>query len=189
MEKEDGMRNRRGVRIIPFLVLAAVACGHPEQKVISQYFSAVNSKDEQTLSSFAVVGFDQKVENWTIAETRPESRVAVPLPDAKIPAKLQSYAAEWQAFIQKERDLKKAVAEAKAEVEKEKKTAALSVGDVSDLESLTGELVTKEVVLNLTTKGESKPYVMTLVQYKMQPSSTGQRMQSRWVVRSLKPAA
>lgn len=224
------MRDRRAVRIIPFLVLAAAACGQPEQKVVNQYFGAVNAKDEQTLSSFAVVGFDQKVDSWTITEARPESRVPVPLPelqkrvkdldaqlaenkkaynayflehpsevdevrellkkpDAKIPAKLQGYAAEWQAFIQKERDLKKALAEAKAAVEKEKKTATLSVGEVSDLESLSGELVTKEILLNLNIKGETKPYLMTLVKYKLEPSSTGQRMQSRWVVRSLKPAA
>lgn len=224
------MRERRAVRIIPFLVLAAAACGHPEQKVVSQYFSAVNAKDEGTLSSFAVVGFDHKVDSWTITEARPESRVPVPLPelvkrvkdleaqlaenkkaynayflehpsevdqvrellkkpDAKIPAKLQSYATEWQAFIQKEKDLKKALAEAKAAVEREKKTAALSVGDVSDLDSLSGEMVTKEILLNLNIKGESKPYLMTLVKYKLEPSSTGQRMQSRWVVRSLKPAA
>jgi hypothetical protein len=224
------MRDLRAARIIPFLVLAAAACGQPEQKVVGQYFGAVNAKDEQTLSSFAVVGFDQKVDSWTIKESRPESSVPVPLPeltrrvkdldrqladnktaynayflehpsevdevrellkkpDAKIPAKLQRYAGEWQTFTQKERDLKKAVAEAKAAVEREKKTAALSVGEVSDLESHTGELISKEVLLDLNIKGETQPYVMTLVKYKLEPSGSGQRMQSRWVVRSLKPAA
>jgi hypothetical protein len=230
MEKEDGMRDLRTARLIPFLVLAAAACGQPEQKVVSQYFGAVNSGDEQTLSSFAVVRFDKKVDSWTIKEARPESSAPAPLPeltkrvkdlesqlaanktaynayflehpsevdevrellkkpDAKIPAKLQRYAGEWQAFTQKERDLKKAVAEAKAAVDREKKTAALSVGEVSDLESYSGELITKEVLLDLNIKGETQPYVMTLVKYKLEPSGSGQRMQSRWVVRSLKPAA
>lgn len=224
------MRDRRTTRIIPFLVLAAASCGHPEHKVVSQYFNAVNAKDEQTLSSFAVVGFDQQVDSWKIIEARPESRVAAPLPDLvkrvkevesqladnkkaynayflehpsevdevrellkkpdpKIPGRLQKYAEEWQAFIQKERDLKKAVAEAKAAAEREKKTVVLSVGEVSDLESLTGELITKEIPLSLSIKGEAKPYLMMLLKYELQPSSTGQRLMSRWVVHGLKPAA
>jgi hypothetical protein len=229
MEKEDRMRDRGAARIIPFLVLAAAACGHPEQKVIGQYFGAINSGDEQTLSSFAVVRFDQKVDSWTIGEVRPEARVPAPLPelsnkakeleaqlaenkkaynayfnehpvevdqvrealkkpDPKIPAKLQTYATQWQAFVQKERDLKRAIAEAKAAAEREKKTAALSIGDVADIDTLSGELVTKDVLLNLSIKGETKPYLMTLRKYEMQPSGTGQRLMSRWVVHGLKPA-
>lgn len=223
------MRDRGAARIIPFLVLAAAACGHPEQKVIGQYFGAINSGDEQTLSSFAVVRFDQKVDSWTIAEVRPEQRTPAPLAelsskvqelegqltknkndyntyrnehpvevdqarellqkkDQKIPAKLQPYATQWQEYLQKDKDLKKAVAEAKAAAEREKKTVALSVGDVSDIDSLSGELVTKEVLLNLSIKGETKPHLMTLRKYQMQPSSTGQRLMSRWVVHGLKPA-
>src|SRR4029453_14842180 len=79
-QKEDRMRDRAALRMVPILALAA-ACGHPEQKVVSQYFGAVNSKDEQTLSSFAVVGFDQKVDSWTITEVRPETRQPAPLPE------------------------------------------------------------------------------------------------------------
>lgn len=224
------MRDRRAaLRIVPFLALAA-ACGHPEQKVVSQYFGAVNAKDEQTLSSFAVVNFDQKVDAWEITEVRPEDRVPAPLPDlvnkvkqleaelaenkkaynayflehpsevdqvrellrkpdAKISAKLQQYATEWQAFTQKEKELKRSVADAKAAAEKEKKAVALSVGDVSDVESLSGEMVSKDLALNLTIEGAPKPYVMTLRKYEMQPSGTGQRLMSRWVVHSLKAGA
>jgi hypothetical protein len=228
MEKEDGMRDAGAARIIPFLVLAAAACGQPEQKVVGQYFTAVNAKDEQTLSSFAVVGFDQPVDSWTITEVRAESRQPAPLPEqvkrvkdlekqlaenknaynayflehpsevdevrellrkeAKVPGRLQSFATQWEAYLQKDKELKKAVAEAKAALEREKKTAALSVGEVSDIESLSGEQVSKDVVLNLNLKGESKPYVMTLRKYELQPSSTGQRLMSRWVVHALKPA-
>jgi hypothetical protein len=224
------MRDRRAaLRIVPFLALAA-ACGHPEQKVVSQYFGAVNAKDEQTLSSFAVVNFDQKVDAWEITEVRPEDRVPAPLPDLvnkakqlegqlaenkkaynayflehpsevdqvrellrkpdpKIPPKLQHYATEWQAFTQKEKELKRALADAKAAAEKEKKAVALSVGDVSDVETLSGEMVSKDLELSLMIEGASKPYVMTLRKYQMQPSGTGQRLMSRWVVHSLKAGA
>jgi hypothetical protein len=224
------MRDRRAaLRIVPFLVLAA-ACGHPEQTVVGQYFGAVNAKDDQTLSSFAVVNFDQKVDAWEIAGVSAEQRVPAPLPDlvnkvkqleteladnkkaynayfleqptevdqvrellrkpgAKIPARLQRYATEWQAFTQKEKELKRAVADAKAAAEREKKAVALSVGDVSDVGTLSGEMVSKDLSLNLTIEGASKPYVMTLRKYAMQPSGTGQRLMSRWVVHSLKPGA
>lgn len=220
------MRDRAALRIVPFLALAA-ACGHPEQKVVSQYFGAVNAKDEQTLSSFAVVNFEQKVDGWEITDARPEERVPAPLPelvnkakqleaqlaenkkaynayflehpsevdqirellrkpDAKIPAKLQAYATEWQGFTQKEKDLKRSLADAKAAVDKEKKAVTLSVGEVSDVESLSGEMVSKDLGLTLKIEGATKPYVMTLRKYEMQPSGTGQRLMSRWVVHNLK---
>jgi hypothetical protein len=212
--------------MVPILALAA-ACGHPEQKVVSQYFGAVNSKDEQTLSSFAVVNFEQKVDGWEITDVRPEERVPAPLPDlvgkakqletqlaenkkaynayflehpsevdqvrellrkpdAKMPAKLQTYATEWQGFTQKEKELKRALADAKAAVEKEKKAVTLSVGDVADVESLSGEMVSKDLGLSLKIEGAPKPYVMTLRKYEMQPPASGQRLMSRWVVHNLK---
>jgi len=220
------MRDRAALRIIPFLALAA-ACGHPEQKVVSQSFGAVNSKDEQTLSSFAVVNFEQKVDGWEITDVRPEERVPAPLPDlvgkakqletqlaenkkaynayflehpsevdqvrellrkpdAKMPAKLQPYATEWQGFTQKEKELKRALADAKAAVDKEKKAVTLSVGDVADVESLSGEMVSKDLGLTLKIEGAAKPYVMTLRKYEMQPPASGQRLMSRWVVHNLK---
>jgi hypothetical protein len=224
------MRDRRAALwIVPLLALAA-ACGHPEQKVVSQYFGAVNAKDDQTLSSFAVVNFDQKVDAWEVADVGPEQRVPAPLPDlvtkvkqletdlannkkaynayflehptevdqvrdllrkpdAKIPPKLQQYASEWQAFTQKEKELKRAVADGKAAAEKEKKAVALSVGEVSDVDTLSGEMVSKDLSLNLTIEGASKPYVMTLRKYQMQPSGTGQRLMSRWIVHSLRAGA
>jgi len=218
---------RAALRIVPVLALAA-ACGHPEGSVVGQYFNAVNAQDQQTLSSFAVVDFDQKVDDWSIVETRPEARVAAPLPDliqkvkaaegqvaenksaysayfnehpvevdqvrellkkpdAKIPARLQAHAEQWQGFTQKEKTLKRAAAEAKAAADREKKAVALSVGEVSDLDSLTGELVTKDLALRLTLDGQAKPYLMTLIKYELEPSGTGQRLMSRWVVQSLKP--
>lgn len=223
------MRDRRAALwIVPFLTLAA--CGHPEQQVVGRYFAAVNAKDEQTLSSFATVSFDRKVDGWAITETRPESRVPAGLPglvekvkqidaeladnkkaymayfnehpvevdqvrellrkqDARIPARLKQHAEDWQAFVEKERELKKALADAKSEVEREKRTVALSVGEVADLESLSGEMVTKQLRLNLTLDGGARAYLMTLLKYELQPSSTGQRLMNRWVVHDLQPEA
>jgi hypothetical protein len=63
------------------VALAAAACGHPEKSVVDQYFNAVNAKDTQTLSSFAAVNFDKKVDRWTIKKTIAEDKKPAPLPD------------------------------------------------------------------------------------------------------------
>ena len=83
---------------------------------------------------------------------------------------------------------RRSVAAAKAEVEREKRNATLSVGQIEDIETLTGEMITKDVELLLTTGGQKTPYVMTLRKYEL-TGGTGPRMVSRWVVQSLTPKA
>ncbi len=56
------------------MALAVVACGHPEKRVVDQYFNAVNAQDNQTLSSFAAVKFDKKVDRWSIVSVSPETK-------------------------------------------------------------------------------------------------------------------
>lgn len=60
---------------------ALTACGHPEQVVVDKYFQAVNAKDKQTLGSFALVNFDQKVDKWVIKGSTTEPAVKAPLTD------------------------------------------------------------------------------------------------------------
>lgn len=222
------MSDRGALRIILAVALAAVsvACGHPEQRVIDQYFNAVNQQDTQTLSSFASVRFDKKVEKWKITGVSEETRSPAQLPslvakvseldlalsdnkkaynayfldhpkevdqvrdllkkDAKIPANLQSYATEWEKFTQKEKDLKKSLADGKDAVEREKHNVSLSIGNLDDIETLTGEMVTKNIDLGLTIAGETKDYVMGLRKYDMQATGAG-RVVSRWVIHSLEP--
>lgn len=223
------MRTRR---LTPGAALAgallAVACGHPEQRVIDQYFNAVNAQDNQTLSSFAVVKFEGKVDSWEIVQVSPETRTAVTLPqlvakvkeidqqiadnkkaasqyfldnpkvvqvqelqrkEAKIPAGLQAIAAEWEKFNQKDRELKKALAEAKEAVDRERRNVQLSVGELQDVESLPGEMSAKSVELTLTIGGAARGYVMGLRKYDLQPSGQAGRIVSRWVVHSLEPKA
>jgi len=222
------MSDRGALRIILAVALAlvSVACGHPEQRVIDQYFNAVNQQDTQTLSSFASVRFDKKVDKWKITGVSEETRTAAQLPslvakvseldlalndnkkaynayfldhpkevdqvrdllkkDAKIPANLQSYAAEWDKFTQKEKDLKKSLADSKDAVEREKHNVSLSIGNLEDIETLTGEMVTKNIDLALTIAGNTKDYVMGLRKYDMQATGAG-RVVSRWVIHSLEP--
>jgi hypothetical protein len=63
------------------LALIGAACGHPEKSVVDQYFNAVNAGDTQTLSSFAAVSFDKKLDNWDIKKTISEEKKPVSLPE------------------------------------------------------------------------------------------------------------
>lgn len=218
------MRHRgRAALAILALGAAAVACSsHPEKSVVDSYFNAVNAQDNQTLSSFAVVNFDKKVQRWTIKKTLEESKSPITLPElvtkvketekaiadntkaaraygtdhykelddikalkkgAPVPAKLQPVAAEWDGFNKKDRELKKAVAEARDAVEKEKRNAGLSLGSVDDPEGLAGEVTSKKILLGLTIDGQERDYVMTLRKYDVKGAG-----RSRWMIQGLTPA-
>jgi hypothetical protein len=77
------MIKRRGVAMASALALLGLAAcgGHPEKSVVDQYFNAVNQKDTQTLSSFAAVTFDKKVDKWQIKKTISEDKKPAPLPE------------------------------------------------------------------------------------------------------------
>ena len=210
------------------LAVVGLACSSAEKNVVGQYFTALTANDQGTLTSFAMVAFDQKVDDWKVVSIGPETRTPASLPDlvkklrdlddqqkknereyrawgndlkvypdlqkvldleakgSKIPASLAAIHDKQTAFNDKNRELKKAVADAKAAVEREKRNVALSVGQNEDIETLTGEMVQKDVDLNLTIGGQVKPYVMTLRKYELTGGSAA-RMVARWVVQSLVP--
>ena len=210
------------------LAVAGLACSSSEKNVVNQYFTALRANDQGTLTSFAMVAFDQKVDDWKVVSVGPETKAPVSLPDLvkkqkdleaqlatntrdarawgndlntypkldqvrsleqkgqKIPASLEPIHQKWTEFNTKDRELKKAVVEAKAAVEREKRNVALSVGQAEDIETLGGEVLSKDVEVNLTLGGQVKPYVMTLRKYEL-TGGTGPRMISRWVVQSLQP--
>ena len=73
------------------LAVAAIACGGGESGVVDRYFSALNADDTATLSSFAAVRFDKKVDAWKVVSVGPENRGPATLPD--LVAKHQELAA------------------------------------------------------------------------------------------------
>ena len=208
--------------------LVAVGCGHPEKRVVDQYFNAVNAQDNQTLSSFSVAKWDKgKVDRWNIVSVSPEQKSPATLPDlvkkakdtdkqiadnkkaaaayaqenvaawnqisdilaknGKMPPNLQKVATEREKFNQNDRDMKKALAEAKEAQDREKRSVQLSVGDVPELDTLPGEVSTKTVELELTIGGKAQSYSMGLKKYDLQRSGGTGRAMSRWVVTSLEP--
>ena len=213
------------------LAVAAFACSSAESNVVNQYFTALRANDTNTLTSFAMVAFEQKVDDWKVVTIGPEARTPATLPDLikkqkdlegelaantreartwgndlnvypkldqvrelekagkKIPASLEPIHQKWAAYNGKDRELKKAVAEAKAAGAREKRNAQLSVGTQFEdaLDQMKGEIVSKDIDLKLTIGGQAKPYVMTLRKYELQTDGGGPRMVSRWVVQSLTP--
>jgi hypothetical protein len=102
------------------------------------------------------------------------------------PAALSSVAAEHDKYQQQDKDLKRQIALAKAELEKERRAVQLSVGDQTDLDQMKGEVETRQVDVEITSKGQARPYLMTLRRYNLKREQ-GPRVMSRWVVQDLKP--
>lgn len=211
------------------LAVAAMACGGGESGVVNRYFSALNADDNATLSSFAAVRFDKKVDAWKIVSVGPETKGPATLPDlvAKhqelasalaenlkeyrawgndleiypklervkelrndekdIPRNLQEIAETYDVFDAKNKELRDQVADAKRAVDDEKRNSQLSVGMLDDLETLSGEVLSKTVDIDLTVEGQVQPYVMGLRRYELQSETPGMRIVSRWVVASLDP--
>ena len=104
-----------------------------------------------------------------------------------IPAKIAPVATRWEEFNQKDRETKKAVAEARDAVEREKRNMALSVGTSEGLDAMQGEVKTKKVAVDITIEGQTQPYVMTLKRYDVKREGGGPRVTTRWMVQSLQP--
>jgi hypothetical protein len=134
----------------------------------------------------AQVTKNQKDARATLDGGKVEEVKALRRQNKPVPAGLQTAAAEYDKFTKTEVDLKRQAAAAKDALEKERRHMALSVGPVDNLESVTGEVVNKQVELDLTLKDEQPaPYVMTLRKYELQRE--GPRSISRWVVQDIKP--
>jgi hypothetical protein len=102
----------------------------------------------------------------------------------KIPPKLATFAAKWDEFNTKDRDLKKALADATSAVDREKRLVTMSLtSPTDDIESLSGDVNTKTVNVDVTSEGDTKPYAMTLTRYELK--SGEQKLNSRWVVTGL----
>lgn len=104
---------------------------------------------------------------------------------AKVPGRLAKFATQWEEFNTKDRNLKKAHADAVTAVDKEKRLVTMSLtSPTDDVETLTGEIATKNVNVEVTSEGESKPYLMTLTRYEL-VDPAGAKLNSRWVVTGL----
>jgi hypothetical protein len=61
------------------LAAVTLACGNQETQVIENFFRAVQAKDNQTVTSFSMVQFDQEVKSWKVKSVGEEQRTTAPL--------------------------------------------------------------------------------------------------------------
>jgi hypothetical protein len=103
-----------------------------------------------------------------------------------VPANLQASAAAFDKATHQDGELKKQLAQTKAELEKERRAMTKSVGQLDSVDGITGQVLSKTVDVDLSMKDEKPaPYVMTLRRYELQRE--GPRSVSRWVVTDIKP--
>ena len=60
------MRERATAIGMALVLAAGLACSSAESNVVNQYFTALRANDQGTLTSFAMVAFDQKVDDWKV---------------------------------------------------------------------------------------------------------------------------
>jgi hypothetical protein len=133
----------------------------------------------------AVTAHRRTVQNYNLEHTLEVDQVKeARKAGSRVPARLDAVAQTWETFVQKEKELRRAAAEAKGKVEAERQMMTLSMGKVDD--DVAGTMHTSVVELELTMEGKTQPYLMTLRQYKVQ-TAAGYRPMSRWVVSSLAP--
>ena len=76
------MRERTAALAVALgLALAGMACGDAVTGVIGHYFTALNANDTNTLTSFASVILDEKVDSWKIVSIGEEKRGPASLPE------------------------------------------------------------------------------------------------------------
>jgi len=68
-----------GFTTVAAIAAITLACGNQETQVIENFFRAVQAKDTGTMSSFAVVQFDQEVKSWKVKSIGDEQRTPAPL--------------------------------------------------------------------------------------------------------------
>lgn len=99
--------------------------------------------------------------------------------------------ATWLKHRDERRELESQVNQAERQLEEELALVGMSLMGASDSESLqssTGEVLIKEVGVNVKLKdGNEKPYVFTLQRYALTTPTTNRIAQSRWIITDIKP--
>jgi hypothetical protein len=102
--------------------------------------------------------------------------------------KVEEAQAKYDEEFGKMRDLKLSYTEAKAAAAAEEQITLFSLGvrELASVRDLTGNVHSKDVVVKIKTKqGVTKDYRLLMRMYQMK-NEAGQRLPSRWVIRSMR---
>lgn len=116
-----------------------------------------------------------------------ESRLAED-PDYEFSGRLAEVQREWQEFRREQQELKATLDALDMTIEPETILAKLSLVPEMNVETLSGEVQNKEVLVRITyVGGETKEHVFTLKKYLLRPSDAESPALSRWIIAAIEP--
>ena len=108
-------------------------------------------------------------------------------PDYRFSGSRGELQTEWERWREERSAHEAALREANAAVDRERTQASMSVMGATTLTGFSGEVVTKDVVVNVTTQEDGlKPYRFTLSRYNLTAGENSPP--SRWIITSIEPA-
>lgn len=110
-------------------------------------------------------------------------------PDRKLEGRLGELQRQWDAFRKERRTTVSSLHEAQQDLEWEIRCVQKALQRDADPESLTGETLTKEASVRVSTRGNGDGvYVVTLTRYDVE-NSFGAVVPTRWIVTAVAPEA
>ncbi len=103
-------------------------------------------------------------------------------PDYEFKGKLAEIRAEWDKVVQERKDLERKVQVLNRELGKELKVAQMSLMRDMDVQKLNGEVLAKDVLVNIESESGKNAYTFTLQKYDLIDSASGRSIPSRWII-------
>ena len=103
-------------------------------------------------------------------------------PDYKFTGKLGEVHAEWEKIMTDRKALERNVQNLTREMEKETKLAKMSIMGDAPINKLEGTVLKKQINVNVTTEGQVKPYVFTMVKFDLTNPENNVASKSRWII-------
>ncbi len=129
---------------------------------------------------------DQHIDDMVTIEDRLKKD-----PSATFKGSLAGVHETWQKHRDERRELESQLNEAQRRLEEEQALAGMSLMGASDPESLqsfAGDVLIKEVGVNVTLKdGKEKPFVFTMQRYALTAPETNRIAQARWIITDIQP--
>ena len=103
-------------------------------------------------------------------------------PDHEFTRQLGDVQVAWEKTIQERKDLERKMQDIKRDLERELRIVSMTMMSSPEIKGLDGNVTTKEVLLNVTTGGEEKPFAFILQKYNLINKEDDKAAASRWII-------
>ncbi len=103
-------------------------------------------------------------------------------PDYEFNGKLAEIRAEWDRVVEKRKELERTVQEINRELGKELKVAQMSLMRDVNVQKLDGQVLAKDVLVNIASESDENSYTFTLQKYDLTDSGSDRSIPSRWII-------